>query len=206
MSRQEAYAGMHARLSGGLAKVKEEDVMDVSDEDQDEDEKKQEEQQYHLSAEIFVFPQPECAIRYRGDAENPDKQRIIYDVDRLPSTLMGVFPQLLNGKASLIDITSDQKRNLSERLCMPMPVHASPAVALISSISLRGSAPYWKPRYVGWMKSCFDLRETVHMIQIGSIPLHESVGKDDSLFSVSFVVVIAIVTLICYCRCYCDCS
>ncbi len=89
-------------------------------------------------------------------------------------------PQVLLGLTSLTDITSDQKRNLSELLVLPMPVHASPAVTWVVTATSKAEDPCFHIRYIGWMRSAFELRNIAQLIHEDQFPYHKSMANDKS--------------------------
>lgn len=136
------------------------EAMDVSDGEEDNDD-----DAGFLVQFEFPFPSPPLHL-----AEGGVKFR--FQADCIPVTFPVVSIQTMEALASINQMTASYKAQFADLPALPMPIHASPLVALIECKVGRGQTQLpWKPRYISWMMSMFQLAQFMELARSGIIPV-----------------------------------
>lgn len=146
------------------------EAMDEEDDADDEPDPSQAQVPLSITAP-YVFPEP-----YSLFEVNPTTHCVRFNPTMIPKTMGSIKPGILKGMASLLDLTAGQKKAICAHLCMPMPVESSPIVSLLMATVSEGEAIYWKPQFINYSLSAFQLREIMLAIIHALMPLHHSMS------------------------------
>ena len=160
----------------GLTAKEEEEMeamMAISSDNDDDECKMDEADDAEPAFDMNLFEYPTIItpmVEYQQDAQTK-RERFKFLRDRVPESFPFTSPHLLLGLDSISEISADQKRTLVGALCIPMPIHASPLVALMLCKVENNVVTPWKPKYVNWMHTANQLREFMFLSQSGLIPV-----------------------------------
>lgn len=150
--------------------VRYEEPKDIEDEDDGEQKGMDLDEEEQAADETFIpFPsptQPTPHLEWKGSN---------YRYTEVPESLAVLLPTILKGMAVIKDITVRSKLTASVQNAMPMPIHTSPLLALLAQ---KTTQDMWKPRYTGWMMSCFQLHQYYHATIHFLMPFHPSVKPE----------------------------
>lgn len=123
--------------------------------------------------ESFVFPEPAPFLE-----ENATTKCIRFTPTAIPPSIPKIPPGIMKGLAVIKDLTIAQKRTICGHMCMPMPVNSSPVVCLFMTKVVDGAIIPWKPQYVNYMLSVFQLREFMLATINGLIEFHATMTQE----------------------------
>lgn len=123
--------------------------------------------------EPFQFPEPRPPFEV-----NQTTRCVRFIPTVIPNTLPNIQPGIMKGLASIKELTIGQKRTICGHMCMPMPVESSPIVSLFMTKVTGGASIPWKPQYINYMLSVFQLREFMLAIVNGLIPFHQTMTQE----------------------------
>jgi hypothetical protein len=168
---RERYArNVQQRALGQLAVPQDEDEGDepaapMDEEEEEEPAAEEETTTAAAAAASFEFPEPAPPLAYSPDSK-------FFRFLGVPRDMPTVAITAFRGMASIKDLTAAQKLVVCVKACMPMPIHASPLLALLVPTEENS-----KRRVVSWLMSVFHLRSFMLAIinDNGLIPFHASV-------------------------------
>lgn len=181
------------RALGGRMK----DDDDDDDADEQEDAQRQnamdvgpdEQQQEQEQAEpLIIFPDPRPAIEFEhNNNQREGQRRFRFQAERIPAAVNSFAANVIRALSTLDELSSKQKAMILMHPCMPMPVCASPLVALFEAVEARGSVRQrrgtalipqhqqpWKHCVISFLESCMQLQTLKFAAHNGMIAFHSS--------------------------------
>jgi hypothetical protein len=103
-------------------------------------------------------------------------------MNKVPLSFASIVPQIIEAMGTWDEATARQKAAIAFNPCMPMPVHSSPLVSLFENRAVAAAgqkeAPakeaVAKPKYVSFMRSCYELHQLMLACNGGLIKFHPS--------------------------------
>jgi hypothetical protein len=128
---------------------------------------------------IVTYPAAEPWLVYSND-----KTSFYFDF-KGKKDVKTVPPNLMKALSSMTDLGSRDLTAIAFQPAMPMPVHASPLVSLFENAFLLSAKESkkdviysYKPRYISFTYSCYQLHQLARMCVNGVIPFHPTFNVD----------------------------
>jgi len=135
--------------------------------------------------EQLVFPEPNLTHSIVYDSKRGGLW-FHFERTRIPHALRTLAPNVFKAMASYEEGTELLSTAILMQPALPMPVHASPLVALFEAQHLDDETPTdmlkreptWKRKYISWVKSAHQLQTIKTLALNGVFPLHESLKEE----------------------------